>query len=392
MKKLLLMFAAAGFAALTSCGGNEPVPEPPITLIGGRTNQNGWGDQTTGTGQVSFETTASWTSSITEVGATRDTAPGVPATWVTITPSSGAAGSHSVTIVLEDNFTGSDRTATITINCDGGKITITITQKATLANGDPHVDVPPVTDVALETYAVTVAVGETVKIPVIVSLEDADINSVRMGRSASNDVILAYYDYYLRSLVVTGLGVGEGEVYAILGDETSPHCIVTVVEPDTYSDDPNADPDGVMIGGVVWANRNVRAKGQFVETPEDYGGFFSFVEAQTVCPEGWRTPTAGEFHSLIASGSTGTTLNDVKGCRFGRGDATIFIPVGGLYYLGGELQSHEYEVRLWTATSTGPSAAFALEADSRGGRTNVLPYSYASIVRDANRLSVRCVR
>jgi len=56
---------------------------------------------------------------------------------------------------------------------------------------------------------------------------------------------------------------------------------------------------GVTINGVTWATHNVGESGKFTENPEDNGGYFTWVEAQLACPQGWRLPTAEEFRSLI---------------------------------------------------------------------------------------------
>jgi uncharacterized protein (TIGR02145 family) len=87
--------------------------------------------------------------------------------------------------------------------------------------------------------------------------------------------------------------------------------------------------EGVTIRGVTWATRNVGEPGAFVAEPQDRGGFYTFEQARTACPEGWRTPTSEEFESLVASGSGWTTVAGVSGRRFGRGGEQIFLPAFG---------------------------------------------------------------
>ena len=48
--------------------------------------------------------------------------------------------------------------------------------------------------------------------------------------------------------------------------------------------------EGVEINGVTWATTNVGAT-----APGDYGNLFSWQEAQTACPKGWRLPTMKEL-------------------------------------------------------------------------------------------------
>ena len=40
--------------------------------------------------------------------------------------------------------------------------------------------------------------------------------------------------------------------------------------------------------GVKWATRNVGEKGKFVSSPKKNGNLYTWDEAQTVCPSGWR--------------------------------------------------------------------------------------------------------
>jgi uncharacterized protein (TIGR02145 family) len=86
---------------------------------------------------------------------------------------------------------------------------------------------------------------------------------------------------------------------------------------------------GVRIGDVVWASRNVDAAGAFTASPEDYGGYFTFDNARTACPQGWRLPTKEELDDLIGSGFVWTTMNGVNGGQFGTDDDTVFLPASG---------------------------------------------------------------
>lgn len=87
--------------------------------------------------------------------------------------------------------------------------------------------------------------------------------------------------------------------------------------------------DGVMIGNVRWATRNVGSSGTFVANPEDYGSHYTWEEAQNACPKGWRLPTQEELQKLADAGSTWITQNGVSGRRFGSDTNTIFLPAAG---------------------------------------------------------------
>ncbi len=86
---------------------------------------------------------------------------------------------------------------------------------------------------------------------------------------------------------------------------------------------------GVAINGLIWATRNVGAKGQFVSSPTNYGNLYTFEGAQTACPAGWRLPTSKEFEALDASGNKWTTEGGVTGRRLGSGSNTVFLPAAG---------------------------------------------------------------
>ncbi len=104
----------------------------------------------------------------------------------------------------------------------------------------------------------------------------------------------------------------------------------------------NNGTDGVAIGGVTWATRNVDTKGKFAANPEDFGGYFNFDAAQTACPKGWRTPTVNELQSLVNAGNMWTRVNGTDGRRFGSGNNTIFLPAAGSQWPGGDHYNAHY--------------------------------------------------
>jgi hypothetical protein len=54
------------------------------------------------------------------------------------------------------------------------------------------------------------------------------------------------------------------------------------------------DIGDVIINDIRWATHNVDTPGTFTRNSEDFGGYFTWEEAQNACPQGWRLPTEGE--------------------------------------------------------------------------------------------------
>ena len=82
--------------------------------------------------------------------------------------------------------------------------------------------------------------------------------------------------------------------------------------------------DYVEINGVKWATKNIGKSGQFVEKPEDFGGYFTHEEALKICPGGWKLPTKTEYESLIKTENK--RIN--SGLSFANGK--LFFPATGL--------------------------------------------------------------
>ena len=140
---------------------------------------------------------------------------------------------------------------------------------------------------------------------------------------------------------------------------------VSVKDPLTYD-------RGVVINGVKWATRNVGKKGAFVANPEEYGNLYTWLEASSACPEGWRLPTreelkmlgdeeeyqgsdpdVGAIYELISKAkvlSKWTTLNGKNGRKFGNDSIGIFLPAAGLRY-DGELSDIGTHGHYWSKGS-----------------------------------------
>ena len=114
--------------------------------------------------------------------------------------------------------------------------------------------------------------------------------------------------------------------------------------------------EGVVIGGVRWATRNVAASGTFAETPESTGKFFQWnrqrgwnvselgtgdgwdntfpdgtewTAENDPCPPGWRVPTMEELNVLLDGNSRWTFRDGVAGRVFGVMPNQIFLPAAG---------------------------------------------------------------
>ena len=137
MKRIFtFLFAAAALAGCSDDNGGDEGKD--IQLAPGTPkNYTIYADETSGTPSegISFTTTGPWRASVAETRADASDNGG-SSSWVTVLPDHGdAAGDHTLTITLRVNTTGKDRRATVTIECGGTKITITIEQKGTTEDG-----------------------------------------------------------------------------------------------------------------------------------------------------------------------------------------------------------------------------------------------------------------
>ena len=106
---------------------------------------------------------------------------------------------------------------------------------------------------------------------------------------------------------------------------------------------------GVNIDGVIWAPVNVGAK-----NINDYGEYYNFDDAQTACPDGWRTPNGDECKSLISNyseimevdGKLGRWLSGTT--PYATAIAKIFIPYAGRAYEG-IIYQKDKAAHLWSS-------------------------------------------
>lgn len=103
---------------------------------------------------------------------------------------------------------------------------------------------------------------------------------------------------------------------------------------------------GVTIAGLTWYPYNVG-----YSASNTYGEKYTFRQAKTACPSGWRVPTRDELSSLSAHYSDFTTCNGMKGRWFSGRNAysesvpAIFLPAASS---GGS--NSDYFGRYWSST------------------------------------------
>ena len=129
-----------GVVALTACSDdNGDGTGKDIQLAPGTPKDYTiFADETSGTPSegISFTTTGPWRVTVVQTRADAFDSGEVTPSWVTVSPDHGdAAGDYTISISLGVNTSGQDRKATITIECGGTKITITVEQKGTTEDG-----------------------------------------------------------------------------------------------------------------------------------------------------------------------------------------------------------------------------------------------------------------
>ncbi len=128
MRNLLLVMMLSLASMFTSCDdGSDPIaPQETITDYDkSELNQSVYADETEINGDFTFTAANAWHTIIESKTKVNDTS------WVTIDPARGDAGTIDMSITLEPNTTGEERSATIKIVCKKTTIAITIEQKAT---------------------------------------------------------------------------------------------------------------------------------------------------------------------------------------------------------------------------------------------------------------------
>lgn len=135
---ILYLFALSFFVA---CSNDDNPSEQTIIIDSNQqTDQHVYADKQKGTSDVRFTTSGAWTSSISETQV-KSTNGSSMSDWISISPDRGtSAGDYTISINLKPNYTGAKRSATISINCNGGVININISQDAKTETGEIPTD------------------------------------------------------------------------------------------------------------------------------------------------------------------------------------------------------------------------------------------------------------
>ena len=132
MRKLFQVFALLFVASIifTGCRSDDPEVLYIVVEDNDTLDQTVYADDETGESGVRITTLAPWWSAVRDVtaNATAETARNAP-NWVSVSPESGGAGTYTLTISLEPNTTGANRSAEISIISAETVIRINITQQ-----------------------------------------------------------------------------------------------------------------------------------------------------------------------------------------------------------------------------------------------------------------------
>lgn len=194
MKKILFFTLTALCVLFTGCGGSGNGETPYTPPVQEELSQNAYADNENTGGGFSFSANKPWSASISETAtqagraATRAAGSANEVVWLklyngTIETYSGAAGDFSLTVVLDQNYTGEDRSATIVITVGGQKFTITVIQKGTKQDDSANPAPVPVESITLNKEELSLEMGETETLTASVLPSNATIKSVKWSSS-----------------------------------------------------------------------------------------------------------------------------------------------------------------------------------------------------------------
>lgn len=168
-----------------------------------------------------------------------------------------------------------------------------------------------------------------------------------------------------------------------------------------------------QVGGNVWLRQNLCSaeKGSPMDgSPAAlhlFGSFYTYEEALTACPAGWKLPTANDWKNALGSaeGKVSGLLADVyfngttSDCRLWEywpevgkiTDATglSLLPTGWAVVSGGKYVFHDFRQRavFWTSEADGATNAFAVDIYKSQNEMR-----YTSFDRETFAAPVRCIQ
>lgn len=211
-------------------GGGTFVPPTQDELT-----QNAYADnESTGEG-FSFTTDAPWEAAVEEVAASAQApsatrASGNSVVWLKLFNGdeevySGEAGTITLRIEIEQNYTGERREATITITSGNNTFTITVIQEGTKEDGSENEPPVKVTKITLDKTELTLAVGEKATLTATVEPEDATIKTVVWS---SSNLDVATVNPITGEIVAIADGNAVITATSSSNKEVSASCAVTV--------------------------------------------------------------------------------------------------------------------------------------------------------------------
>ena len=274
---------ATCFAVTTMFSGCDDKEKQPDIKVENQASltQSAYADQTGGASGVTIITAGAWSSTITE-GSVKSTKSGA-ATWLSISPSSGAAaGTYTITISLEPNLTGSERAATITIRCGDTEINIVVTQRTTKEDGEPYVKAPTlataeatnvtattataggsITDAGTPAYTERGVVYGTTANPTVANTKVAVAGSGTGNFSAELTNLMPETTYYVRAYATNENGTAYGNqveftteteatTFAGSGTSVDPYQIGTAAQLAKLAEWVNAGTEPYATAGVYY--------------------------------------------------------------------------------------------------------------------------------------------
>ena len=234
-----MLSAAAIFASCSKDkDGTEGLFTPPKQ---DQLTQTAYADNESTGGGFSFTTDAPWTATVKEVQAkTPQTsvrsksvtrAEGNDVAWLKLYNGdkeaySGGAGTITLRIEIEQNYTGQRREATITIRSGNNTFTVTVVQEGTKQDGSQNEPPVKVTKIILDQTELSLEIGATATLTATVEPTDATIKSVVWS---SSDPTVVTVD---ETGTLEAIAAGTATITATATDDesVSASCTVTVSE------------------------------------------------------------------------------------------------------------------------------------------------------------------
>ena len=239
MKKQLLLLMLSAVFILAGCdkeNGDGGVFTPPTQE---QLTQNAYADNENTGGGFSFTTDAPWTATVEEVlpqspssmqvkSATRSSGNNV--VWLKLYNGnseaySGEAGTITLRIEIDQNYTGERREATITIRSGNNTFIVTVIQEGTKQDGSENEPPVKVTKITLDKTELSLETGVKATLTATVEPTDATIKSVAWSSSNSE---VATVNPVTGEIVAIADGNAVITVTSSSNKEVSASCAVTV--------------------------------------------------------------------------------------------------------------------------------------------------------------------